>query len=169
MSPSAMAHQRFHLELPSGHEVPIVDRFPDGHAVRREMRPEPGFYRMLYTDVGRDHTWTDRAGWTDEQWRLWGLKPQIQLWVLWAFSDPAGFFELRREDDDETVEIAYFGLRPAYVGKGLAGRLMGHAVAQARAFGATRIWLHTCTKDHPRALPFYQSRGFRIFKTEDID
>jgi hypothetical protein len=29
-----------------------------------------------------------------------------------------------------------------------------------------RVWLHTSTVDHPRALPNYHRRGFRTFKTE---
>jgi len=30
--------------------------------------------------------------------------------------------------------------------------------------GASRVWLHTCTLDHPSALANYKARGFRIFK-----
>ena len=30
----------------------------------------------------------------------------------------------------------------------------------------SRVWLHTSTKDHPRALPNYHRRGLRTFKTE---
>jgi hypothetical protein len=28
-----------------------------------------------------------------------------------------------------------------------------------------RVWLHTCSLDHPAALANYQARGFRIFDT----
>jgi hypothetical protein len=33
--------------------------------------------------------------------------------------------------------------------------------------GAKRVWLHTCTLDHPRALPNYQAQGFEIYKSEE--
>lgn len=162
-----MAHTRYYLELPRGHEVPIVGRFPDGHVLRREILPEPSLCRQLYEEVGRPHQWTDRLDWSDEKWTYHFMKPQLQLWVLWAISDPAGYFELRREDDDESVEIAYFGLRPEYTGRGLGGRLLACAVKQAREIGP-RVWVHTCTRDHPAALPNYRARGFEIVRTEPI-
>jgi GNAT superfamily N-acetyltransferase len=163
-----MSHRRYYLELPRGHDVPIIGRFPDGHVLRREILPEPSLCRQLYEQVGRDYQWTDRLVWPDEKWTYHFMKPQLQLWVLWAVSDPAGYFELRREADDESVEIAYFGLRPEYTGRGLGGRLLACAVKQARDVGP-RVWLHTCTKDHPHALPNYQARGFQVFRTEEIE
>ena len=111
-----MGHKRFYLELPRETEVPIVGLFPDGHVLRREILPEPHLSRLLYAEVGRDYQWTDRLEWTDRQWTYHFMKPQLQLWVLWAVTEPAGYFELRREDDDESVEIAYFGLRPGVHG-----------------------------------------------------
>jgi GNAT superfamily N-acetyltransferase len=163
-----VGHQRFHLELPREAVVPIVGMFPDGHVLRREILPEPHLSRLLYTDVGRDYHWTDRLEWTDRQWTYHFMKPQLQLWVLWAVTEPAGYFELRREDDDETVEIVYFGLRPAFTGRGLGGRLLACAVKHARDLG-TRVRVHTCTKDHPHALGNYHARGFRTFRTEQIE
>jgi hypothetical protein len=41
-------------------------------------------------------------------------------------------------------------------------------VKQAREIGP-RVWLHTCTKDHPHALSNYQARGFQVFRTETIE
>jgi len=34
------------------------------------------------------------------------------------------------------------------------------------AAGASRVWVHTCTLDHPGALPNYIARGFRVYKEE---
>lgn len=33
--------------------------------------------------------------------------------------------------------------------------------------GAERVWVHTCTLDHLKALQNYQDRGFKIFHTEE--
>ena len=33
--------------------------------------------------------------------------------------------------------------------------------------GAQRVWVHTCSLDHPHALANYQARGFRIFRVEE--
>jgi GNAT superfamily N-acetyltransferase len=51
-------------------------------------------------------------------------------------------------------------------GKGLGSAMLSFAVAQAWSrTNTTRVWLHTCTEDHPHALANYQKRGFRLFKT----
>ncbi len=64
------------------------------------------------------------------------------------------------------VEIAYFGLLSGYIGRGVGGRLLTIAARLAWQMGAYRVWLHTCTKDHPHSLANYQARGFRVFKKE---
>jgi hypothetical protein len=30
-----------------------------------------------------------------------------------------------------------------------------------------RVWLHTCSLGHPRAMQHYQSHGFELYKTEE--
>jgi GNAT superfamily N-acetyltransferase len=81
---------------------------------------------------------------------------------------PAGYFELR-EHDDASVEIAYFGLLPDFIGRGWGKYLLTRAVQIAWDLGATRVWLHTCTLDHPAALPNYLKRGFRPLRTEEYE
>ena len=76
---------------------------------------------------------------------------------------PAGYFEIEKRPEGD-VEIKNFGLLPAFIGQGLGGRLL--TVERAWAWGATRVWLHTCTHDHPHALHNYVARGFRVCKTE---
>jgi ribosomal protein S18 acetylase RimI-like enzyme len=163
-----MGHQRFYLELAAEQESPHAAPWPDAFWLRREEAPAPALCRMLYRDVGEAYAWVDRSQWTDEEWAAYVAQPELTVWVLRAHDDPAGYFELKREADGQSVEIAYFGLRPGYVGRGLGSRLLAAAVREARALGASRVWLHTCTKDHPHALANYQARGFRVFKVEDI-
>jgi len=82
---------------------------------------------------------------------------------------PAGYFELEDQRDD-VVEIVHFGLMPQFIGKGIGGALLTDAVNTAWARGAKKVWLHTCSVDHPSALGNYQARGFRLFKTvEDYE
>jgi GNAT superfamily N-acetyltransferase len=78
---------------------------------------------------------------------------------------PAGYFELRR-DSDNAIEIAYFGLLPEFVGRGLGKALLSAAATEAWRAGASRVWLHTSSLDHPAALPNYLARGFKVFRTE---
>ena len=51
----------------------------------------------------------------------------------------------------------------------LSGVPMTEAVERAWSMGARRVWLHTCTFDHPAALPNYLKRGFTVFKTEQYE
>jgi GNAT superfamily N-acetyltransferase len=77
----------------------------------------------------------------------------------------AGYFELRKCADGST-EVAYFGLLPEFIGRGLGKHLLTYAVQQAWSDGANRVWLHTCTLDDAAAKPNYIRRGFKPFKTE---
>lgn len=82
--------------------------------------------------------------------------------MAYVSGTPAGYFELETQTDGN-IEIAYFGLLPSFIGHGLGGALLTAAVERAWALGARRVWVHTCSLDHPRALPGYQARGFRVF------
>jgi len=164
-----MGHQRYYLELPLDQEVPVEGMWPDGYVLRCEQRPEPHLCRDLYLGVGRDFQWVDRADWTDHQWYTHMLHPRRRFFVLWAITEPAGYFELKRDDGaGDEVEIAYFGLLPGFYGRGLGRRLLACAVQEARALGGRRVWLHTNTLDHPHAMANYQARGFRVFRVEEM-
>ena len=88
---------------------------------------------------------------------------------------PAGYFELEKQRDTrntqeagvststDAVELVYFGVLPPFIGRGVGGALLTEAIRRAWALGPQRVWVHTCTLDHPAALPNYQKRGFRIY------
>ena len=122
-------------------------------------------FRFLYREVGKNYFWTDRLPWSDEQITAYLEEPEVSLWVMTYDDDIAGYFELKKEPDGST-EVAYFGLMPQFIGRGLGKHLLTSAVEQAWADGAKRVWLHTCTDDDPAALPNYLKRGFQPFKTE---
>ena len=69
-------------------------------------------------------------------------------------------------DAANPVEIAYFGLLPQFIGKGLGGWLLTRAIERGWELGASRVWVHTCSLDGPGALSNYQARGLTLFKTE---
>lgn len=134
----------------------------------REENCAPSLWRRLYTEVGRDYHWVDRLGWTDQEIVAYLADPALELWVLHDGGEPAGYFELRTHDDG-AVEVAYFGLMPSAIGRGLGKYLLTCAVARAWARGATRVWLHTSSLDHSSALPNYLARGFTVWKQETYD
>ena len=125
----------------------------------------PELYRLLYVEVGRSYHWIDRLPWTDKQIVAHLNQPEISFWLMTHDDSTAGYFELRKCEDG-SVEIAYFGLLPEFLGRGLGKHLLTCATEQAWADGANRVWLHTCTLDDPAAMPNYLKRGFKPFKTE---
>lgn len=121
--------------------------------------------RSLYIEVGTDWLWIDRLAWTDADWRDYYLRPGIELWVGHAGSDRAGYFELS-SDAEGSTELAYFGLLPAFIGRGVGGALLTAAIERAWHAGARRVWVHTSSRDHAHALRNYLARGFHIYKNE---
>lgn len=157
---------RTYLEMESPNRLTGRAAIPPGFVVRRESC-EPELYRELYEGVGNEYHWRDRRSWSNAQLSEHLSKPGIQMWVLWQHESPRGFFELARHDDG-SVEIAYFGLMPMGIGQGLGRALLTKAVDVAWSLKPTpaRVWLHTCTLDHPAALANYLARGFTITRTE---
>ena len=146
--------------------VPPPTDWPDSawRIVRVESCPAT-LYRYLYREVGRPWHWLDRLPWPDERIRAHVASPGIDIWLLTHDTVPAGFAELERATDG-SVEIVYFGLLPDFIGR-RAGRPFLDAIVQ-RAWdgGTTRVWVHTCTLDHPRALTNYLAGGFRVVREE---
>jgi GNAT superfamily N-acetyltransferase len=134
-----------------------------------KIEPQPDcsveLFRFLYAEVGKNYHWVDRLPWTDDEIRAYLKQPEITLWQMTYDKEIAGYFELRKCEDGAT-EVAYFGLMPHFIGRGLGKHLLTSAVEQAWADGADRVWLHTCTLDDPAALPNYLKRGFKPFKSE---
>lgn len=147
--------------------------FP-GVTIARAHKPLPALYRMCYQTVGEAFHWRDRWDWTDQQIAEHLADPCNRLFVAARANGKktvalAGWYELRQVPEDESVEIAYFGIVSGEFGRGFGKHLLSNAVRDAWALGATRVWLHTCTLDHPNALPNYIARGFTPYRTETYE
>ncbi len=79
--------------------------------------------------------------------------------------EPSGFAELDRRQPDE-IELVQFGLLPGFIGQGLGKWFLQWTIDKAWSYEPKRFWLHTCTLDHPTALPNYLKAGFALFKQE---
>lgn len=159
---------RTYLEMRSPGELQSALSNDSRIRIEQQRDCPVSFFRYLYAEVGRQYHWVDRLPWTDEQIRAYLQKPEISLWLMTYEDAPAGYFELRKCEDGST-EIAYFGLLPGFLRRGLGKHLLTWATEQAWAMGANRVWLHTCTLDDPAAMPNYLKRGFRPFKTEKYE
>jgi GNAT superfamily N-acetyltransferase len=130
--------------------------------VRQAKVSYPALNRFFYAEVGAAYGWTDRLRWSDEQWMAYLDRPQQQTWLGYVDGTPAGYFELEAQVED-SVELAYFGLLPPFIGQGIGGLLLTAAIEQAWQMDARRVWVHTCSLDHPAALKNYQARGFHLY------
>lgn len=164
MAPVAVV--RTYLELDSPARQTGRAAIPPGYLVRQETC-DADLYRELYEGVGTDYHWRDRRSWTDDRLRLHLDDPAISIWVLREGPAPRGFFELARQADG-SVEIAYFGLMPSGIGQGLGRALLTSAIDAAWRLKPepSRVWLHTCTLDHPAAMANYLARGFQVTRSE---
>ena len=124
------------------------------------------FNRFLYQLIGKDWEWTDRLSWSDEQWKAYAENDNLRTWVAYYKGAPTGYYELHQQKGGD-VEIAYFGLAPKFIGLGFGGYLLSQAIKSAWKWkGTKRIWVHTCTLDHPSALHNYKARGLEVYKVE---
>jgi ribosomal protein S18 acetylase RimI-like enzyme len=144
-------------------------RRPDAEVEVKQARVVcPELNRFLYTAVGGHWYWLDRLSWTYERWRAYLDRPELETWLATVGGTPAGYCELETQPG-ANIEIAYFGLLPQFLGRGVGGYLLTAAVQRAWQKKAARVWLHTCTLDHPAALANYRARGFRVFDEKVSD
>jgi GNAT superfamily N-acetyltransferase len=157
-----------YLEMGSREELRPASRVPRDVLLLKAAIPSPELGRFLYTSVGGEWYWRERLGWTWKKWHAWLSRPEVETWVAYQSGTPAGYFELEAQPEGR-AQLTYFGLLPSFIGKGLGGYLLSEAIDRAWHMGpeVRRVWVHTCSLDHPGALPNYLARGFRIFKEEE--
>lgn len=129
--------------------------------------PSVAFYRFLYDTVGKDWLWWARRALSDEALAREIQDPRVEVYVLYCGGQPAGYAELDRRVEGE-VELAYFGILPEFIGRRLGPYLLTQALEQAWSYGPERVWVNTCTLDHPKALPMYQRFGFVPYRQETV-
>lgn len=138
-----------------------------GLGIERVTSPTVAFYRPLYNAIGQDYRWLSRRRMSDEELgRLLG-SPGVELHRFRVDGQTAGFIELDLRVAGE-VEIVQFGLLPEFIGQGFGKAFLNWALAYAWSRQPRRVWLHTCSLDHPAALPNYLNAGFREYRREQV-
>ncbi len=137
----------------------------DGLAIVHAKKPTVAYYRFLYDTVGGPYHWTSRKKLSEETLAAIIQDAKVEIHVLFVAGVPAGFAELDRRQDDD-IELVQFGLVPEFVGQGLGKYFLHWTIEKAWSFQPRRFWLHTCTQDHPAALPNYLKAGFVVYKEE---
>ena len=156
----------YYLEMlaPSQREVPAPR---DGLTVLHARTPSVPYYRFLYDAVGTEYNWLSRRKLPDDELAAILNDPLNEVRVLHVDGSPAGFAELDRRQPDE-IELVQFGLMPDFIGKGLGSWFLQWTIDKVWSYQPKRFWLHTCTLDHPAAVPTYKKAGFVQYKEEQI-
>lgn len=160
--------RRWFLEIREPPAEPPPGR-PDGADLVHVEKPDLEAYRCLYRAVGDRWQWFARRLLTARELLEILADPAYETWLLERHGVPIGLAELdlRRPPN---AELRYFGLVSEWIGRG-AGRWFLRAMVEETLGrpGLDRFWLHTCERDHPRALELYLRAGFRVYGEGEED
>jgi GNAT superfamily N-acetyltransferase len=152
-----------HLEMTAR---PALRPDPDRvWTLRRVEMPPLDWFRDLYRRVGEEWLWTSRISMPDAKLAAHLHSPRLEVYALVDAGSDEGLLELDFRWDGQ-CEIGMFGVTAGLVGTGAGRWLMNRALEIAWSRPIERLWLHTCTFDHPAALTFYQRSGFRPFRRQ---
>lgn len=144
-------------------------RLPAGctAALLKAETPPVWWLLSLYDAVGRDYAWEDIHKREHDELEAWLGCPETSLYTLLDHGWPQGFFLVDGQEGGVT-DLAYFGMVPEAVGRGLGSWLLKTAILTAWDLpGTEKVTVNTCTLDHPRALALYQKNGFTPVRRED--
>jgi hypothetical protein len=132
-----------HLEMVARPTLPPDPKGADikgGWTLRRVAHPDVEWFRELYLRVGAEWLWFARVRISDAELAAKIQSPLVDIHALVFEGDDEGLLELDFRQPG-ACEIGMFGV-------------------------TAKVWLHTCTHDHPAALPFYLRSGFRPFRRQ---
>jgi|GEM_PF-72010 Rhodanese-related sulfurtransferase len=133
-------------------------------AIMRAIDIPLPFYRYLQRQVGARWHWFTRLRMTDDELKAIIHDPKVSISVLYVNGAPAGFYELAKQDD-EVMELSYFGLMEHALGLGLGKWFLLQALYAAWQDNPRKVIVSTNSLDHPRALQLYQRFGFSPVET----
>lgn len=146
-------------ERPPQRDVPLPAGAPTLH---RLGAADLDRYRALYREVGERWLWFSRLVMPAAELQAILADPAVQAYAVQSGNAAVGLLELDFRTAGE-AELAFFGVTDAHVGTGLGRWLMEQALTLAWAQPITRLHVHTCTLDHPAAVPFYERSGFTAY------
>jgi GNAT superfamily N-acetyltransferase len=151
------------LELRRRPDLPPA---PDGAWTLDPIGADLERYRALFRRIGEPWLWFSRLVMPGPELLAILADREVEALALRARpggSEDIGLLELdfRRSG---ACELAFLGVVPEAIGSGAGRFLIGQAIARAFARPIGRLWVHTCTLDHPDALGFYRRAGFRPYK-----
>src|SRR3569833_2041595 len=118
--------------------------------IRHVNAPALDWYRDLYGRVGGPWLWVSRIRLPAAELAATILSPSMEIHALAHEGRDEGLLEMDFSEPGQ-CEIVSFGLTGKLVGTGAGRWLMNRAIEIAWSHPIERLWLHTCTFDHPLA------------------
>ena len=145
---------------------PRGDPPPAPLTLERWRGPPLERYRALFRRVGEPWLWFSRLVQPDSDVRALLADDRVRVFAVRDRDGAAaGLIELDGRAAGE-CELRFIGLVPELAGRGHGRWLLAEALRLAWTSGVGRVWLKTCTLDHPAALPAYRRAGFRAVARE---
>lgn len=154
-----------YLEMTSYKPQSVKKKRAENLSIIRAHNPTVSFYRYLYNTVGEKWYWYEQRLKSDDAIQQRICSPKVRIYVMYVYGTPAGFTELNYTVRKE-VEIAYFGLVPDFIGRGLGLYFLEWIIETAWLGNPKRVWVHTCDLDHPAAIATYQKVGLSPYRQE---
>ncbi|MGY4600902.1 GNAT superfamily N-acetyltransferase [Bradyrhizobium sp. GM22.5] len=152
-----------HLEMTA--RPPLRDNPLGAWTLRKVDTPALHCYRDLHRRVGEEWLWFSRARMNDGELAAIIHAPGVEVYALVVDGHDEGLLELDFREAGQ-CELVYFGVTAKLIGSGAARFMMNRALELAWSRDLSRVWVHTCTFDHPSAVAFYQRSGFRPFRRQ---
>ncbi len=160
--------KRNYLEINSLKDLKEVKEISKNYSLKLLNPDNFQLNKFFYKNVGKKHQWVDRLIWTETQWIDYVSSKNVKTYIFKNKENLAGFFELILHIEKKEIEISYFGLLEEFQNKKIGSYLLSEAIKKSFLNDINRVWLHTCSLDHPNALNNYIARGMKIFKTETV-
>ena len=160
--------KRYFLEI-KDFSNPIELNIPENYQIILDNKKDFRLNKFFYKQIGADHYWRDRLIWSDKEWLNYSQNKNLETHIIKKAEDLVGFYEQEYHPGSNEVELINMGILKEFRGLKLGSTLLNHAIASASRKNPNRMWVHTCSLDHKHALQNYRSKGFEIFKEEEID
>jgi GNAT superfamily N-acetyltransferase len=140
-----------------------LSAWPQHLTLQRFAHDDLAGFRDVFRKVGSDIMWFSRLNMADEKLNSILADPAVESYKLIQGNEVIGLLELDFREAGQ-AELSFFGLAPEAIGKGAGRALMDEALRRAWGRPIKRLWVHTCTFDHPAALGFYIRSGFAPYQ-----
>jgi len=161
--------QRYFLEIKITDSKNFNFDLPPKIGIFLEENGNFNINKFFYKEIGSDHFWKDRLIWSDKKWKKYASNKNLETWIMKNDNEFIGFYEKEFHPSKNEIELINMGILKKFRGKKLGSILLKHAIKTSFKLKPCRMWVHTCSLDHKFALNNYKSKGFQIFKQEEIN